>query len=54
MKNTVIESSKSNGKVNSTPLNAKADKSKTEQQRVNGLPISLDFNDKAKYKTESK
>ncbi len=52
MKTTVIESSKSNGKVGSTAATAKADNSKTEQQKVNGLPISSEFNNRAKDKTE--
>lgn len=52
MKTTTIESNKSNGKVNSTTVTAKADSSKTEQQKVNGLPISNEFNDRAKDKTE--
>ncbi|MET4084041.1 flagellar biosynthesis GTPase FlhF [Pedobacter sp. UYP30] len=52
MKTTVIESSKSNGKANGTAVTVKADNSKTEQQKVNVLPTSNEFNNRAKAKTE--
>ena len=44
MKTTVIESNK--GKVNSSALNGK-----TEKGKVNGMPVSSEFDDKAKAQT---
>lgn len=49
MKTTVIGSNKGKGKLNSSAENAKA-----ENEKVNGLPISTEFNDKAKDEAEPK
>lgn len=50
MKTTVIE----NGKANNTAVTAKADNSSNVQEKVNGLLLSKDFNDKAIATAEPK
>jgi|GEM_PF-1496455 len=52
MKTPVIESNKGNKKVNSVPVNggAKVD-SKSDQPKVDNLPVSSEFNGKGKAET---
>lgn len=53
MKTTVIESNKGTEKLNSSALNSKAN-NKGEQPKINSLPVSKEFNNKANENVEAK